>query len=351
MSLPPPGRAAALALAMALGVHPSVSAQEPGPITVTGTVVDARSAEPVVGALVTLGGEGGPRGISDALGRFRIAGVSEGSHDLTARAFGYGLLEVDVAVTDPPAELFLRMEIDPVALEGLTVTGGARVSLGGTIVDATTGEPVPWAEITLTLDTQRTDARASADQQGVFSLPAVATADYFLRVERLGYEGQLAVVSVTAPPEPVEVRLRPDTALQRGLAEMNAQRRTRMNATPYSTRTIPEERLRYSRAPGMRHFLSNDAFMPIEPCTSGFGDECMVVRSRQVRPYVLIDEMPAMGLGHLDAYRPSDFYSLEVVLCGGGLPVIRAYTYRWVERTARRPQLLIDPCRLPPRPR
>jgi hypothetical protein len=170
-------------------------------------------------------------------------------------------------------------------------------------------------------------------------------------VERLGYEGQYIPTYVGAPPAPVEVRLRPDSAYIAGLQEMNTQRRTRLNATPYTTRSFPEARLRESRAPGMRHFLEFDAFMPLVQCgnpPSGRND-CMAVRNREVRPFVFIDEMPAFGLDQLDAYLPSDFYSLEYILCSGR-PVLRAYTYQWAERLAHRPRLLIDACRLPPFP-
>jgi hypothetical protein len=243
------------------------------------------------------------------------------------------------------------MEVDPIALEGLTVTGGARVALGGTVVDAETGEAVPWAEVLLSRDTQRRDARGAADVQGVFSLPPVATGAYFLRVDRLGYESQYLTVDVAAPPEPVEVRLRPDVAVREGLVRMNAQRDTRLRATPFTTRSFGEARLRDSRAPGMRHFLQYDASMGLGTCANApMGrDDCMEVRNRQVRPYVFIDEMPAMGLDHLDSYLPSDFYSLEYVLCNG-LPVLRAYTHGFMERIARRPVQLIGACEIPPRP-
>jgi hypothetical protein len=337
-----------LALLSSLSFVPALA--QAGGVTLTGVVIDATSGAPVSGALVSVG-DRGPRGIADGEGRFRIAGVSTGGHRLRAERFGYHDLDQDVRVTDPPEPLVLRMEVDPVALEGLTVTGGARVALGGRVVDASTGEGIPWAEVTLTRDTQRQDARASGDAQGVFRLSAVPTGEYFLRVERLGYEGQYIPMFVGAPPEPVEVRLRPDSAMLEGLATMNAQRRTRLNATPFTTRAFDEARLRESRAPGMRHFLEFDAFMGLVQCgnpPSGRND-CVEVRNRQVRPFVFIDELPAFGLDQLDAYLPSDLYSLEYMLCAGR-PVLRAYTYRYMDRMARRPRLLIDACQLPPFP-
>ena len=74
----------------------------------------------------------------------------------------------------------------------------------------------------------------------------------------------------------------------------------------------------------------------------------MEVRNRQVRPFVFIDEMPAMGLDHLDSYLPSDLYSVDYIQCGGGMPVLRAYTYMYMERIARRPSLLLGACFIPP---
>jgi hypothetical protein len=339
-----------LAVSLLCLVLPAPALAQAPAVTLSGRVVDAVSGEPVAGVLVSVG-DRGPRSIADPQGRFRISDVPTGRQRLHAERFGYRTLEISVTVADPPQPVVVRMEVDPIALEGLTVTGGASVALGGTVTDAETGDPVPWAEVLLSRDTQRRDARATADAWGIFSLPAVTTGTYFLRVERLGYESQYLPVELAAPPLPVDVRLRPDPLVREGLAKMDAQRTTRLNSTPFTTRRFDEVRLRQSRAPGMRHFLEYDASMALGPCQNApLGrHDCMEVRNRQVRPFVFIDEMPATGLDHLDSYLPSDLYSLEYILCSG-LPVLRAYTFAYMERVARRPVQLIDACNIPPLP-
>jgi uncharacterized protein YfaS (alpha-2-macroglobulin family) len=86
-----------------------------GPGAVRGVVVDARTRQPVAGALVSVQGTA-LRTVTDASGRFRLAGVPRGRRTLRVERRGAGA-EVAVEVGDTPlAEL--RIEIT--AVEGVT---------------------------------------------------------------------------------------------------------------------------------------------------------------------------------------------------------------------------------------
>jgi hypothetical protein len=148
---------------------------------------------------------------------------------------------------------------------------------------------------------------------------------------------------VSAPPEPLQVRLEPDTALLRGVAAFQESQRSRRNMSAYSVQAYDETRLRYSGARGMREFLENHAFLPFFPCSRAGGD-CVSLGGRQVPPLIFIDELRAYGgLAEIDSYRPEELHSLEIFRCRTSV-YIRAYTYEFMERMGRRPRLLLPLC-------
>jgi hypothetical protein len=333
-------------------------AQQPPANTVilTGVVTDAGSGAAVSGALVSLG-DRGPRAIADSLGRFRLANVPHGSHDVLVQRFGYVNLQVRVVVTATPPPLDLRLAPDPLQLEGLTVTGNARVPLSGLVVDAVSGAPLPWTSLWLSQDAVREAARGAADDQGVFSIPNVLTGQYLLRVEKLGYHGQYIPVSHAAPPEALDIRLEPDSVLLKGLAQFNGRLEARRRSVSGSLQTFDERRMQESVMRGMREFLQNDALIPLEPC-AGSGrarNDCRMLRGGNlVAPRVYIDELPtgAGGLEQLGSYAPHELYGVDVFLCGPGdrLPSgweIHAYTHAYMERQARRGRGFFPHCTVP----
>jgi len=206
-------------------------------------------------------------------------------------------------------------------------------------VDAESGARIPWASLALSQDAVCPDARASSDPQGVFRMGEVTTGDYFLRVEALGYESQYALVQVTAPPQPIELRLEPDPLVQAGVAWFSRQLRNRRNHARGVTLAYDQERLHYTAAPSVTHFLEMETSLFLLPCQGGagaIGDHCIVARGgRVVEPAVFIDEVPIMaGLEVLESYSPSEIYLVEVF---DGGRVIRAYTYPFMGRMAKKP--------------
>jgi hypothetical protein len=302
----------------------------------------------VSGALVTVT-DRGPRAIADAQGRFRIANVPLGAQELLVQRFGYVDLEVSVTVTATPEPLELRLTPDPLQLQGLTVTGNARVPLSGMVLDAVSGEPLPWTSLWLSRDAVREAGRATADAQGVFSIPNVLTGDYLLRVEKLGYHGVYIPVGHAAPPAPLEVRLEPDSVLLRGLAALNQRLESRRRATSGALQSFREERLRTSAMRGMREFLENDAMIPLFSCDSRSArKDCRDLRGSLVAPRVYVDERMAMGLEELGSYSPSELHAVDVIICTSADVLrgweIRVYTTAFMERQARRARGMFPTC-------
>jgi hypothetical protein len=327
----------------------TAGAQQPVALTLTGVVVDAGSGAPVSGALLTAG-EQGPRALSDREGRFRLADLPAGTHTLTVQRFGYRTLVASVRAGADAVPLELRMEPAPIALDTLTVAGGARVAVRGRVRSAGSDEPVPWTTLSLTPDAVRETGRATSDDQGIFSIDGVPTGPYLLRVERLGYVSQYLPVEATAPPELIEVRLEPDSAALAGVLFMERRMSSRAAATGFSTRAFGESLLQRSQARGMRQFLDSEGSANLVPCADArIRNDCFASRGRLLNTHVFIDEMLVFGLDQLDTYLPRDFFRVEMLACSGAF-VIRAYTYAYMERVARRAQALLPPCNIPPLP-
>ena len=109
-------------LAGAVPAHRAV-AQQTG--TITGTVTDAETGEPLVGAQINIPALG--IGIlSRAEGRFVLPGVPVGTHELQAQQIGHATVTMSVTVTAGETEFVeILMERSVLYLEGVVVTGTA----------------------------------------------------------------------------------------------------------------------------------------------------------------------------------------------------------------------------------
>jgi hypothetical protein len=321
-----------------------VSAQQPpAGVTLSGVVLDAGSGAPVGGAFLQVG-ERGPRAIADSIGRFRIPNVPSGEQRLSVQRFGYARQELAIRVGAAPAPLEIRLAIDPVQVQGLTVTGRAEVSVSGVVRDATSGATLPNARLRLTPDAVRATAEDVSDREGVFHLSDVPTGAYLLRVELLGYQSRYAQVAVAAPSDPLELRLEPDSVMMRGVVQFNRQLRGRRNAFLGIASAYDERRLLESGSPDAVHFLEHHTWVSQQPCDDRkMSSVCVLGRGGSVvEAKVFVDELPVMGFDQLEvlrSYRPEDFYLVEVF----GFNVIHVYTHAYAERQARRPRLMLPP--------
>jgi hypothetical protein len=314
---------------------------QPGDLVVTGRVTDATTGVAIRSALVAIL-ERGPRAIADSTGAFNLLGVTPGRHRLSVSRFGYATRELEVEIGRSTV-LDLRLDPNPISLPGVDVRGGTEVSLVGVVKNAVTGAPIPWTSLFLTPDAVRSEARGATDIDGVFELDGVPTGRYLLRVQQVGYVGQYVQVTVDAPPEPVEIRLQPDTIVQRGLVTFTRDTRSRRNAYPGIAVLYDAEDLNMSGVPDVQTFLNYFTWARVVGCEGidAVGVYCVLGRNGPAQARVYIDELPIIaGLDVLRSYSPSDFYSIEVF----GTGTIRAYTHSFVEQRARRPRLLLpDP--------
>jgi hypothetical protein len=337
-------RASLLVLALTLLLSAPVWAQQPGPpaeVVLTGVVVDNLTGRPVPSALVSVDGRA-PRAIADSLGAFTLRGVPSGTFDLLVQRFGYGDLSLRVSVPGTPQPVIAKLQNDPLQLDSLIVTGTARVQLAGSVLDARTREPVPWPSLWLSPDAVREAGRGSGGEDGVFSIGAVRTGVYLLRVDKLGYQSQYISIGVTAPPQPITVLLEPDSAVMKGLAVMTAELRTRRNSSPFLVRVFDQRRLHLTASPDVRHFLDRETSLHWTGCSDGASMDCVVHRLQAVRPRVFIDDF-SHDLEELVTYSPQEISQIETFTCRNSVQ-IRVYTTAYMERMARRPRLLLPAC-------
>lgn len=222
-----PGRTALLAEKCGAG------AATDSTVHVVGFVRGGGSGAAVPGARVALrrtdaGGreEGGERGIlartrSTPGGAYWLCDVPvEGRVAVEARFLGR---EVDSGALAPGAGEVRRVDL---AVDlGQEAPGGA---VGGRVVEAEGGEPVPAAEVRL----EGEDARAVTDAEGRFRLPEIPPGRYVLRVRHTGYRSvsdtlrvrqgtSLRVRALLAadaiPLEPIRVEVRAEEEEVRGL--------------------------------------------------------------------------------------------------------------------------------------
>jgi hypothetical protein len=96
------------------------------PGSVTGQVRSVETSAPLSGALVVLLASG-RTAVTDAAGRFHLRDVPAGEHRLEARFLGHHALPMSVEVrAGEEVRLDLRLELDPVELEGVAVEGRQR---------------------------------------------------------------------------------------------------------------------------------------------------------------------------------------------------------------------------------
>jgi len=103
-----------------------LAAQDPATFTLAGEIVDAVNGAPVVAAVIKVP-ELRRFVFTNVSGRFAFTDFPEGTWDIQVEQLGYHTLEGSVTVADGNG-LFLRLNPDPIELEGLrVVTRGERL--------------------------------------------------------------------------------------------------------------------------------------------------------------------------------------------------------------------------------
>lgn len=216
-------------------------------------------------------------------------------------------------------------------------------ALTGVVVDELSGDPVPGAVVRIEGHVPAT----MTDSLGHFTLSDFGPGPQVLEVRQFGYldifvevvPPELSDVLVEIPLAPAPIMLEGITAVVDHLATMKRRIESRRRAVAVSSRTYDQERLVRSGAPDMLEFLLRQPSIYPTSCLSGMSALCVIRRGRRVRPRVFIDELPAIGgLDELAIYSPHDLYRMEVYSSGRE---IRAYTFHFMQRMARRPMALL----------
>lgn len=158
-------RLVSLAIALLLGAAPGVARAQGG--TISGFVVVEGSQRPLGGVQITIEGLAGPGTVSDAAGRFRLAGVPGATVTLNARLIGYRPVSRTVQVGAADVRLLLAeraVELNQVVVTG-TAGGSQKRELGTSVAQ------VNVADVTAKTAVPSIDALLNGRAAGVAILP------------------------------------------------------------------------------------------------------------------------------------------------------------------------------------
>jgi hypothetical protein len=147
--------------------------------TVIGTVLDSSTRVSLPSATITLN-PGARVTTSDSSGSFGFVGLSPGTYDLTASILGYQLLSMSISLNGS-----LRLTL---RLTSLTLTG----SVGGTVKDVTTGNPIAGATVTLSPG----NIVAITDASGAFLFSSIQVGSYTATASASGFSSASQPVTV-----------------------------------------------------------------------------------------------------------------------------------------------------------
>lgn len=140
-----------LALAVSVCVSQGALGQD---ATIAGTVFTAGSSQPLAGTRIVVVGQPGRQALTDASGRFRVAGVEGGSVVVEARHIGYTAAQQTVTVGSTSIRFALAER--PVELEQMVVTGTAggeqRRTIGNSVVSLNASDVVAKSPVTTMQD-------------------------------------------------------------------------------------------------------------------------------------------------------------------------------------------------------
>ena len=145
--------------------------------TISGTVTDAGTTDPIAGATVT---DGTRSATTDTNGNYTIYDVPEGTYTVTASADGYNSVSQSVVVVSE----------DTTNLD-FALTAIAYGAIDGTVTDFDTGKPIEGATVT---DGTRS---ATTDSTGYYLITDVPEGDYTVTASATGYEDASQLVTVT----------------------------------------------------------------------------------------------------------------------------------------------------------
>jgi hypothetical protein len=221
------------------------------------------------------------------------------------------------------------------------VTGGAPPAadphpavIVGTVVDRSTGNPVPGASVVVPERTRK----VVADGQGRFVMANVEPGEMKAFVGRIGYaRKQETWMLEGGDTTQVLVSLLPDAVMLDALKVQVDRLDARVRATGWSARSVKQDELELTTASNAADFVVTRFGLVAVHCglsTAGPPD-CIRIRGATARPCVVVDERYAMsGFSELSTYRAQDLYRVDVYRGGA---FVQAYTTAFMENSALHP--------------
>ena len=177
-----------------LGAHPIASHAQTEGFTITGTVVDKSTGNPLQYAVVGFPGQAS-WSLSDQNGVFTLTGLEGGPDRFVVVRRGYNYADHNVRLTGP---MDFRVEMTPEDVSA--PVGPGRIV--GRVLDQESGRPIEGVTVALAPTAQQ----AETDSRGRFEITDVSTGALLLQVRRVGYLPRVDTI-VALPEVTVDVEL------------------------------------------------------------------------------------------------------------------------------------------------
>ncbi|MDR2128855.1 MAG: carboxypeptidase regulatory-like domain-containing protein [Burkholderiaceae bacterium] len=152
-------------------------------------VDDQGSGAPLAGATITLSGANTQSATTDATGYARINGLTVGDTQILVSAPGFQSVIAQIDVVSG-RQYQLPVQLEPQSAGG----GAASIKLSGTVLDATSRQPLAGAQIALT----GPDAlSALTDANGYYEFDAIAPGDWQISATLAGYQSFSQPIAIT----------------------------------------------------------------------------------------------------------------------------------------------------------
>jgi hypothetical protein len=155
------------------------AALAPNPGTVTGTVTDSGTAQPISGATVS---DGATSTTTNANGLYTFSNLAEGSYAVSAVAPGYASQTVTTTV-GPGATMTQNFALQP-----------NPATINGVVTDSVTALAISGASVSAS----GVSGTVSTNGAGQYTLSSLAAGTYLVTVTAPGYQSQTRSVTVTA---------------------------------------------------------------------------------------------------------------------------------------------------------
>ena len=173
---------ATLASGVILVYSPSLypPGQGPNAASLTGTVVDAATNQPIAGAVVTVGSQSAT---TDANGAFTLNGLSAGAVSIVVSASGYNSATLTGSLANGSNSTGV------VALSAATT----NPTLSGVVTDAGSGQPIGGATVAI----QGTALIATTNSSGAYSIAGLTQTQFTVVTTAPGYQSSSTSVTLT----------------------------------------------------------------------------------------------------------------------------------------------------------